>query len=178
METLSSTERFANPWLAVREDTVRLPDGGTGTRTVVTGPDIALVVALDGDRVHLVEQHRHPVGGRRWELPSGSLDERDADAAAAAARELREETGLVAGTLTPLGTLEMSPSTLDQRCRVFLATDLTAGAPAPDPEEQDLRSAWFARAEVEQMARDGRLSDAKSLAAYALLLLHERATPS
>lgn len=175
METLSSTEPFANPWLAVREDTVRLPDGSVGVRTVVTGPDIALVVPLDGDRLHLVEQHRHPVGGRRWELPSGSLDETDVDPAAAAARELREETGLVAATLAPLGVVEMSPSTLDQRCRVFLATGLVAGPSAPDPEEQDLRSAWFTRAEVEQMVLDGRLTDAKSLAAYALLQLRERA---
>ena len=63
-----------------------------------------------------------------------------------------------------------------QRCSVFLATDLTAGAPRRDLEEQDLRSAWFTRAEVEQMIRDGAFTDAKSVAAYTLLLLREVAS--
>ena len=40
-------------------------------------------------------------------------------------------------------------------------------------EEQDLRSAWFTRAEVERMIRDGAFTDAKSVAAYTLLLLGE-----
>lgn len=43
-----------------------------------------------------------------------------------------------------------------------------------DLEEQDMRSAWFTRAEVERMIREGTVGDAKSCAAYALLLLHER----
>ena len=96
----------------------------------------------------------------------------DGDAAATAARELREETGLVAGRLTTLGTLEVLPSTYRQRCTVYLATDLAQGATHRDPEEQDMRSAWFVRAEFEQMVREGALNDSKSVAAYALLLLH------
>ena len=105
------------------------------------------------------------------------MDQRvDADASALAARELREETGLVAGGLALLGTLEVSPSTFDQRCHVFLATDLTQGTPHREPEEQDLRSAWFTRADVERMLGDGTLNDAKTTAAYTLLLLHGRAT--
>jgi 8-oxo-dGTP pyrophosphatase MutT (NUDIX family) len=140
---------------------------------VYAGPDIALVVPVDGDRLHLVEQHRHVVGGRRWEFPSGSIDALDVDPAAAATRELREETGLSARRLVHLGSLEISPSTLDQRCHVFLATDLTQGAPDRDPAEHDMRSAWFTRDDVERMITDGTLTDAKSVAAYALRLLHD-----
>ena len=126
--------------------------------------------------MHLVEQYRHPVAGRRWEFPSGSADPRlDVDAAALAARELREETGLVSGTLTPLGTLDITPSTINQRCRIFLATDLTHGAPQREAGEQDMRSAWFTRADVERMISDGTITDSKSVAAYALLLM--RGTP-
>jgi 8-oxo-dGTP pyrophosphatase MutT (NUDIX family) len=123
MERLACREVYAGEWLSVREDTVRRPDGSTGTYAVVDSADIVLVIPLEGDRVHLVEQWRHPVGGRRWELPSGSVDEGlDDDASGAAARELREETGLVAGELVALGTIEISPSTMSQRCTVFLAT--------------------------------------------------------
>ncbi len=68
------------------------------------------------------------------------------------------------------------PSTLNQKCTVFLATGLSQGSPQRDPEEQDMRSAWFSRTEVERLIIDGTVSDAKSIAAYALLLLRE-ATP-
>ena len=176
METLGSKQVYANPWMTVREDTVRRPDGSTAIYGVVETADIALVIPADGDRLHLVEQYRHPVAGRRWEFPSGSADPRlDVDAAALAARELREETGLVSRTLTPLGSVEITPSTFNQRCRIFLATDLTHGAPQREAGEQDMRSAWFTRAEVERMISDGTMTDSKSVAAYALLLM--RGTP-
>jgi 8-oxo-dGTP pyrophosphatase MutT (NUDIX family) len=172
VETLGSKQVYANRWMAIREDTVRRPDGSTGTYGVVDTSDIALIIPADGDRLHLVEQYRYPVAGRRWEFPSGSADDRlDVDAAALAARELREETGLEASSLTPLGTLDITPSTLTQRCKVFLATDLTQGAPQREVEEQDMQSAWFTRTEVERMIHDGTITDSKTIAAYALLLL-------
>ena len=173
VETLGSKQVYANPWMAVREDAIRRPDGSTGIYGVVDSPDIALIVPADGDRLHLVEQYRYPVAGRRWEFPSGSAEQSlDIDAAALAARELHEETGLSAGTLTSLGTLDVMPSMLNQRCRVFLATGLTQGTPQRDLEEHDMRSAWFTRAVVEQMINDGTITDTKSIAAYTLLLLN------
>lgn len=178
MDTLESRQVYANPWMTVREDTIRRADGSTGIHAVVDGPDIALVIPTDGDRLHLVEQYRYPMAGRRWEFPSGNVEATvDADPAAAASRELREETGLVAGVLTRLGTLDVAPSTLSYRCWVFVATDLTQGPVQPDLEEEDLQSAWFTRAEVDSMIRDGTLTDAKSIAACTLLLAHGRLRP-
>lgn len=172
METLGTKDVFANQWMTIREDTVRIRDGSVSTYAVVDAAPIALAIPADGERFHLVEQYRHPVAGRRWEFPSGTTDPNiDLDAASVAARELREETGLVAGSVTPLGTLEITPSTFTQTCAVFLATDLSEGVPHRDPEEHDMRSDWFTRMQVERMMKDGTLTDAKSLAAYALLLV-------
>jgi 8-oxo-dGDP phosphatase len=177
VETLGSQQVYGNPWMSVREDTIRRLDGSTGIYSVVDSADIGLIIPADGDRLHLVEQYRYPVGGRRWEFPSGSADQRlDVDVAALAARELREETGLEARVLTALGTLDVAPGMVSQRCWVFLATDLTHGAPRRDVEEQDMRSAWFTRAEVESMITNGTITDAKSTAAYTLLLLHQQRT--
>ncbi len=61
-----------------------------------------------------------------------------------------------------------------QRGRVFLATGITEGPHDREHEEQDMRSAWFTRAEVEEMMRDGVITDAQTLAAWTLMLLAER----
>jgi 8-oxo-dGTP pyrophosphatase MutT (NUDIX family) len=162
--------------MTVREDIVRRQDGFTGRYAVVDGPDLALAVPTYADRLHLVEQYRHALTGRRWEFPAGNIEPRvDADEAAAAARELHEETGLSAATLTRLGTFDVAPGLSSQRCAVFLATDLTPGVPDRDLAEHDMCSAWFTRAEVEQMIADGTVTDAKTLAAYALVLLRRPA---
>jgi 8-oxo-dGTP pyrophosphatase MutT (NUDIX family) len=176
METTGSREVYANSWMRVREDSIVRPDGSGGVYGVVDKPDYALVIALDGDRMHLVEQFRYPLGLRRWEFPQGTAPDRaEADPLELARRELREETGLTAETMTRIGQLDVAAGMSSQRGQVFLATGLTEGEPERELEEQDMRSAWFSRAKVESMMSNGEITDAQSLAAYALLLLHERA---
>lgn len=161
--------------MTVREDDVRRSDGSTGIYGVIDKPDYALVIAARGDEVHLVEQFRYPLGLRRWEFPQGTAPNRaDSDPAELAARELREETGLRAGTMTLLGLLDVAPGMSSQRGRVFLATDLSNGRPERELEEQDMHSAWFTRPTVEEMITKGDITDAQSIAAYMLLLFHER----
>ena len=175
MRTTSSREVYANPWMSVREDAIRRPDGSPGVYGVVDKPHYALVIPLEADRVQLVEQYRYPLGLRRWEFPQGTAPDRaELPAAELAARELREETGLRAARLTELGTLDVAPGLSSQRVTAFLATGLTAGENDREPEEQDMRTGWFSRDEFERMVRDGDITDAQSLAAYTLLLLHER----
>lgn len=71
----------------------------------------AVIVAIDGDHVLLVEQHRVPVGGRCLELPAGLVgDEMDGEAIEVAAiRELEEETGYRAARMVDLGAFHSSP---------------------------------------------------------------------
>ncbi len=175
MEARGSREIYANPWMRLREDSIVRPDGSTGIYGVVDKPDYALVIPLDGDRLHLVEQFRYPLGLRRWEFPQGTAPNRvDTDPLELARRELREETGLRAEVMRRIGLLDVAPGMSSQRGQVFLATGLTAGPPERELEEQDMRSAWFSRAKVESMMTNGEITDAQSIAAYALLLLHER----
>ncbi|WP_371287068.1 NUDIX domain-containing protein [Mycobacterium sp. PS03-16] len=161
--------------MTLREDDIRRPDGSDGIYAVVDKPTYALVIACADDRVQLVEQFRYPLGLRRWEFPQGTAPDRaDLEPAELAARELREETGLRADTMTRLGLLDVAPGMSSQRGWVFLATGLTEGPHDREHEEQDMHSAWFARDEVERMIRDGDITDAQTIAAYGLLLLWER----
>lgn len=172
MQTLDTREVYANNWMSVREDAIRRPDGSDGIYGVVDKPDYALIIPFDGERFHLVEQYRYPLGLRRWEFPQGTAPERASMAPSElAARELQEETGLRAGSLTELGLLDVAPGMSSQRGRVFLATELTAGEHAREHEEQDMHSAWFGRAEFERMIRSGTITDAQTIAAYGLFLL-------
>lgn len=175
MRTENSREVYSNPWMTVREDDVRRADGSAGIYGYIQKPDYALIIPISDDKLHLVEQYRFPLGARRWEFPAGTAPNMvELDPIELAGRELREETGLRAESLTLLGSIDVAPGLSSQRGRAFLATGLTDGPQEREPEEQDMRSAWFSRAEFERMISAGEVTDAQSLAAYTLLLLHER----
>lgn len=172
---ISSREVYRNDWIVVREDRIRRTDGSMGLYSVVDKPSYALIIASDADRLRLVEQYRYPLGERRWEFPQGAAPGlADMEPLALAARELREETGLTAGEMTLLGRLDLAPGLSSQRGWVFLATDLREGDPDREHEEQDMRSAWFTRDQVEAMILAGEITDAQTVAAYAQLLLAEK----
>lgn len=174
---LSSRVVYENAWMAVREDAIRYGDGADGIYGMIDKPDFALVVPVSGGGFHLVEQYRYPVGRRCWEFPQGAFPDRgDGDPAELARRELAEETGYLAGSLTPLGRFDIAHGMSGQRCNAYLATDLTPGPTRREPEEQDMRQRWVPRAELEAMLRDGTITDSASLAAYTLLCLRERGT--
>jgi 8-oxo-dGDP phosphatase len=175
IECVASREIYRNRWLILREDDIRRPDGSPGVYSVVDKPTYALVIPYDGQRFRLIEQFRYPIGARRWEFPQGTApDLADVEPAELAERELREETGLRATSFEALGQLEVAPGLTSQRGWVFLATGITEGEPDREHEEQDMRSAWFDRGDVEQMVRSGVIADSQSIAAFGLFLLHGR----
>jgi 8-oxo-dGDP phosphatase len=174
---VASREVYRSRWMKVREDQIRRADGSYGSYGVIDRPDYALVIARDGDRFCLVEQFRYPLGLRRWEFPQGTApDLADVEPAALAERELREETGLRAEAMVFLGLLDVMPGLCSQRGRVFLATGITEGEHEREHEEQDMHSAWFSRGEVERMIVEGEITDAQSIAAWALFLLVPQAS--
>lgn len=139
-----SHRRFEGRVIAVRSDHVAMPGGTSSVRDVVEHPGAVGVVARDeSGRVVLVEQYRHPVGQRLWELPAGLLDVAGESALDAAARELQEEAGLRARTWHVLVDMLPSPGMTDEGIRIFLAEDLEAvDRPAGEHEEADMRIEW------------------------------------
>jgi 8-oxo-dGTP pyrophosphatase MutT (NUDIX family) len=174
VERLSSREIYRNPWMSLTEDEVRRRDGSTGLYGVVHSADFVLIVPFDGERFHLVEQFRYPIGARRWEFPQGSVgDPVDLRPEQMAAVELAEESGLTAGSLELLGYLHHAYGRATNGFHAFYATDLTPVDAHREPEEQDMRTGAFTATELWALVDSGRLTDAASLAALALLL-HRR----
>lgn len=175
VQQLASRLVYENRWMRVREDDVRRADGSQGIFGVVEKPDFALIVPLAADGgLWVVEQFRYPVGGRFCEFPQGSWeDRRDVEPEVLARAELREETGLHAGSLRRLGHLYEAYGYSDQGFDVWLATDLREGTADRLPEEQGMQARRVGRDEWKAMLADGRVKDAPSVAAYGLLLLDE-----
>jgi ADP-ribose pyrophosphatase len=100
-----------------------------------TGPDIVYCVPLFGDgSTMLLRQRRYGMEGASLEVPGGHVDEGE-EPGAAAARELAEETGLVAASVTHVLTTLLSIK-IQQRLHFHVATGLAQGPPAPDVDEQ------------------------------------------
>ena len=161
-------------WDVVRDE-VDLGDAGTHVREYVRHPGAVAVVALDAeDRVCLVQQYRHPIRTRDWEIPAGLLDVEGEPPWEAATRELHEEADLVAGRLDVLVDLHPSPGGLDEAIRVFLARDTAPVAEADrhlrEAEEHGMPSAWVPLDEVVRAALEGRVQNgvliSSVLAAY------------
>lgn len=166
---LDSRIVYENPWMTLTEDTVERRDGSTGLYGVMRARDFALVMPWDGERFHLVEQFRYPVGARLWEFPQGSVTgERAASPAEVAAVELEEEAGLRAGRWHHLGFLHAGYGRSSNGFDVFLAEDLEQVPARREVEEQDMRSDAFTVAELWSLVDAGRLTDSHSLAALAL----------
>ncbi len=158
MEQLLKCRRF---------DVVRRPvtgsDGRPHYHEIVRHPGSVVILPLiDADQCLMIRQYRPAIDREIWELPAGTLDIPGEDPAAAAARELEEETGHRAARIEPLCEFYSAPGILDELLRAYVAHDLTATAQALEPTE---------RIEVEptpidralSMIRDGRIVDAKTM---------------
>lgn len=171
---------YRNRWMTVYEDDVRFPDGEESIYGVVKKPDFAAIVPIDaGGRLHLVQQFRYPVGLRLWEFPMGAWEDApDTDPETLARAELREETGLTAGRIVPLGRLFAACALIEQTCHLFLATDLVPGPPAREASESDMVTASFSFAELRELILGGEIRDAVTIAALGHLMLAGRLPPS
>ncbi len=172
VQRLSSRVVYRNPWMTVREDEVRWPDGSLGIYGVVEKPDFAVVLPREGGGFWLVQQFRYPTGRRSWEFPMGTWSPGHSGEMTDLARaELAEETGLRAGTIRFLGRLEAangySPTSFD----VFLATELVPGEPNHEPTEVGMVHHFVTDAELDRMIGTGEVTDAPSLAALMLFRL-------
>jgi ADP-ribose pyrophosphatase len=134
---------------------------------------VAILARDENDRVLVINQYRHPVGLRIWELPAGLLDVPDEDPLAAAKRELAEEVDLAAEEWTELIEFATSPGGSSETLTVYEARGLS---PVPaflrSEEEAEIEVRWVELDELVEAALDGRLHN--SILLIAVLAAHAK----
>ncbi len=136
---------------------------------VVTTPDWVNVVAVRDDRrVVLVRQWRYGVERTTLEIPGGMVDPGE-DAAAAASRELEEETGYRAARLEHLGTLEPNPAIQSNRVWTYHATGLERVSEGPfGVGDEEIEIVTVPLAEIPARIAAGEIRHALVVAAFLL----------
>jgi 8-oxo-dGTP pyrophosphatase MutT (NUDIX family) len=162
-QALAEKNIYDNPWINVTEYDVINPSGGKGIYGKVHFKNAALaIIPLDENlNTYLVGQYRFVLNQYSWEVPEGG-GPLNSDMLAAAQRELKEETGLVAAEWTKFMDVHLSNSVSDEAGTIFLARKLTQGEAIPEETEQLIvRKVPFE--EAYKMVEDGTITDSMSM---------------
>lgn len=134
------------------------------TREVVRHPGAVVIVPVLRDgRIVLIRNFRIAVGEYTLECPAGTLGVGE-DPAVCAARELIEETGYQAESITGLGWFYTTPGLTDEKMHAFAATGLTEVGQRLE-EDEDIQVVYVTEPEALRMIDSGELRDAKSMIA-------------
>ncbi len=178
---LSSRVSYQGPVFSVTTDEVEEPGDVRARRDVIRHSGSIVVLAVDEParagtdqskstgkgkaaerRLLLERQYRHAAQSMMWELPAGRIDDGET-ALTAAKRELLEETGYRARQWKRILHFYVSPGFLDETMTIYLARGLRAGLAQPEADER-IAIRFFGLSEAKQMALNGRIRDAKTIA--------------
>jgi ADP-ribose pyrophosphatase len=156
---------YDNPWISLTHYDVINPSGGKGIYGKVHFKNRAIgVLPLDANgNTYMVGQFRFTINQYSWEMPEGG-GMIEHDPLAAAKRELKEETGLVAVNWSRIMELHLSNSVTDELAILYLATGLEQQSPEPEETEQ-LVVKKIPFEEMYQMVANGIITDAMTVAA-------------
>ncbi|MFA5107142.1 MAG: NUDIX hydrolase [Patescibacteria group bacterium] len=170
-KTLSSKIVYQNHWMKVLEKRVIRSDGSRGVYGIVEKPDYGVTIPIAGKKIYLIQLYRYAVKAVSWEFPQGEW-EKGESMVASARRELTEETGMKAKTMTRLGHLWLACGHHTQGYTVFLAEGCVRTGNF-DTGEVD-RVKGFSLTQILKMIRDGRIKDSQTVVAIQLFLNHRK----
>ncbi len=157
---------YSGKIVTLYRDEVTLPNGRTTVREVCSHPGAVAVLAVDKGDMLFVRQYRYAHGAELLEVPAGKL-EKDEKPQAAAARELREETGFQCSELVPMGVICPSPGILSEVIHLYFARGLRFVGEHLD-EDEFVSTVRIPLATFWEMMLHGEITDAKTICAVTM----------
>lgn len=154
------------PYMVLREDSVRLPNGARiPDYFVFEYPDWVSVLALtNDDKFVLIRQYRHGIGAVHFELAAGVVDPNE-PLLESAQRELLEETGYGGGEWELWLKACANPGTHTNWCHIYLATGVQLLDAQQLEHTEDITVKLLSRAEVLEALKSGGVAQALHAAA-------------
>ncbi len=144
---------------------LKLPNGKTGYFEEIIHPQASLVVPFIKNRIVFIRQYRAVIDKYIWELPAGILEPGETPYACAK-REITEETGYLVRNVKRIGKIYTSPGFCDEIIHVFKADCVSKGRSERDADEL-IRVRLVKKSEAIELFRNGKIQDAKTIAALA-----------
>lgn len=165
---LSTQKLYTGRTFEVLCDRVVEPSGRIVVRDVVRhSPAVVVFPMLSKNEIILIRQYRYATDEYLWELPAGGIEPGET-IQQAGLRELEEETGYLAASLSELFSFYSAPGFTDEKMHVMLASSLTKSTPRPDDDE-NIEVHIISLEKAYAMLFGGVIIDAKSIASLLLV---------
>jgi ADP-ribose pyrophosphatase len=165
--TLTSKNIFNGKIIKLDVHQVILENQKTAEREIITHQGgVGVIPVTDADEIVLVKQFRKPFECETLEIPAGKKD-KDEEPLSCAERELKEETGITAKSITFLADMYPSPGYTDEIVHIYKAEGLTYGDMCTD-EDEFIEVLRYPMVEAVKMIKSGQIKDAKTIIAIMM----------
>lgn len=168
LPSISSQPLFTAKLFEVDELHITYPTGRQVIHHLVKRqPTVAVFPITPKGEVYLVKQYRYMLKKTTLEAMAGFVDAGETPLQAAK-RELKEETGIQAGSWEEIMKMDMAASVVDATVHLFLARDLEIGAAAPE-EDEDIEVIKTSLIEALQKVMGGEITTSATITGLLLL---------
>jgi ADP-ribose pyrophosphatase len=161
--TISSRRIYEGSRISLRVDEFRLGNKPPVSKEIIEHPGSVVILPVTDDRkLVLVRQWRQAAGKVLLEAPSGTIEPGE-QPEVTARRELREEAGVSADHLAPVGGAWVAPGYSGEYTYGYVATGLRPD-PLPQDDGEDIHTIEVPLIEIAQLVREGKLEDQITIA--------------